>query len=147
MFIEETMLLFFLFVVLGSVSAYFIFQLSNTISIQKRQLLLLTRQNNNLKSAAAKQINQKTIIIKYIVPAYTFGIIAKNCYLYAAPIENSTIINELNKNTQIKIIDSAEVENCIWYEVSSNFKDNINNKGWIKAENIMLYDNHTLTHR
>lgn len=147
MFIEETMLLFILFIILGSASAYFISQLSKTISLQKRQLLLITRQNNNLKDTAAKQVNPKSLIIHYKVPTYTFGIIAKICYLYAAPIDNSIIINELNKNTQIKIIDCAEIDNYVWYEISFSYKDNINNKGWIKAENIMLYDNHTLTQR
>lgn len=141
------MLLFLLFVILASASTYFIFQLSKTISTQRKQLLTLTRQNNILKDALQKQArtDKNTLTIKYKSTPYKSGIIADYCPLYAAPAEYSPILCRLNKNTQIKIVDSAEAANSIWYEISFNYKDNINNKGWIKAQHIMLYDNCTLT--
>lgn len=143
------MLFFLLFVILALASSYFIFTLSQTNSTQRKQLISLTLQNNTLKSDFKKQMRseKQSITIKYKATPYKSGIISDYCPLYAAPFGNSPVLCSLNKNTQIKIIDSAESGNSIWYEITYNHKDNINNKGWIKAQYMMIYNTHDLTRK
>lgn len=145
------MLLFLLFFILAAASAYFIFQLSTVNSTQRKQLVTLMRQNNSLKTDLKSHMrsdkNPTILNIKYKNTPYKSGIIADYCPLYAAPYEESPILHELSKNTQIKILDSAETGNSIWYEISFDNKDNINNKGWIKARYMMIYDRYDLTRK
>lgn len=141
------MLFFVLLLILAFASCYFIFTLSNTNSVQRKQLITLTLENNTFKANFKKQarFEKQIVTIKYKATPYKSGIISDYCPLYAAPIEASPVLCELSKNTQIKIMDSAEAGNSIWYEVAYNKKDNINNKGWIKARYMMIYDTYDLT--
>lgn len=143
------MLFFVLLLILAIASCYFIFTLSKTNSVQRKQLITLTLENNTFKANFKKQVRseKQAVTIKYKATPYKSGIISDYCPLYAAPIEASPVLCELNKNTQIKIMDSAEAGNLIWYEVAYNKKDSINNKGWIKARYMMIYDTYDLARK
>lgn len=143
------MLFFVLLLILAFASCYFIFTLSKTNSVQRKQIITLTMENNTFKANFKKQVRseKQAVTIKYKATPYKSGIVSDYCPLYAAPMENCPILCELNKNTQIKIMDSAEAGNSIWYEVAYNKKDNINNKGWIKARYMMIYDTYDLTRK
>lgn len=134
------MLLFLLFITIIGISFFLTSHLSNTNSMQKKQLLILLKENNNLKAKIDSKLNDEDIIIKFVKSKYKYGIIASPCTLYSAPTMNAPILCELEKNTQVNILDCGEVNNYVWYEVRFNTTDSINNKGWIKSQYIMLFE-------
>lgn len=110
--------------------------------MQKKQIMLLVRQNNTLKN----KVNSQTLIldkitIYYSVPKYNYGIVANSCNLYIAPIKKYGILYKLNSDKEVQILDSAKIDNKIWYEVKFESQNSLNNKGWIEAENIMIFEN------
>lgn len=85
-----------------------------------------------------------SITISYSVPRYSYGIVSNSCNLYIAPIKKYAILYKLTSNMKVKILDCAKIENIIWYEVQFKSENNINNKGWIEAQNIMIFENNLI---
>ena len=82
--------------------------------------------------------NNKNIIIRYSDTAYKYGFTKGNCSINLAPINDPLIVCTLQKNTTIKIINRAEVNGIIWYEVSLFSRERINNQGWIEATQVVF---------
>lgn len=126
--------LFTLLIIAALCTSYY---LTNKMSNQRKQILLLKYQNNNLKQVT-KAEKSKTITIEYIVPNYTEGKIMKECELLLSPVSDSPILNLLEENTLVEIHDSARINNELWYEISTKPNERINSKGWIQEKNIDL---------
>ncbi|WML36332.1 SH3 domain-containing protein [Clostridium sp. OS1-26] len=132
-------MLAFLFVLLIGFSLFVSYYFTNKVSNQRKQILLLKYQNNNLKHKTNSDSSLHTTI-KYLNPNYSEGILKEDCNLYIAPLSNSAIINSLNQSTIIQIYDSAEINDELWYEISVLSEDRINSKGWIKSDYISFKD-------
>lgn len=108
----------------------------------KKQIMLLSRQNNSLKEKLdSETLKIEDISVLFRTHKYTSGVLGDSCNLYIAPIKKYAILRILNKNLEIQILDCAEVFDEVWYEVSFATKNNINNKGWILGNNIAIFKN------
>lgn len=115
--------------------------MNQKLSTQKTQVKIISRQNREFKSIiASSRSAEGPIIIKYKQPLFKTGTTKEICSLYLSPIENSAIISNIVKDTSVEIQDSAEIFNITWYEVYVISQTNINNKGWIKKDNIITLD-------
>lgn len=133
------------FLILLSIATYYILNLNNVISTQKNQIMLLMRENNNLKNKLNDNPTMTdTVTIYYTAPKYPYGIVSSSCNLYLAPVHNHLIICRLKSNEKLKILDCAKVGHIIWYEVKLSSSNNINDKGWIEAKNIMIFENNII---
>lgn len=134
--------MFLLFIILCFAIAFSIYHYSNIVYSQKKQMMLLTKENNLLKKKLTFiPFPLKDIKLYYKIPKYTFAILGTPCSLYIAPISNCTVLKKLSSNISIEILDSAEINNEIWYEIRFKSNDNVNNKGWILGNNISLFKN------
>jgi hypothetical protein len=133
-----TIILFAIILICFGVYYYIMDQKLSTL---KTQLKITSMQNREFKSKITSARNTEgPIIIKYKQPLFKTGTTKENCSLYLSPMENSPILSNVVKNTELEIQDSAEVFNISWYEVSLKSQTNINNKGWIKKDNIVTVD-------
>lgn len=108
----------------------------------KKQIMLLSRQNNSLKEKLdSETLKIEDINLLYRPYKYTSGVLGNSCNLYIAPIRKYAVLATLNKNLEIQILDCAEVFHEIWYEVRFNTKNNVNNKGWILGNDISILKN------
>lgn len=112
-----------------------LYYFSNKLAVQKRQIFVLKKQYNDFKNAKTPFAKGK-IEIKYVTPDISSSTIYTNCNLFISPLKNSPLIRTLEKGTFITLIDSAEINNEKWYEVSIDTIDNINSKGWIQSKYI-----------
>jgi hypothetical protein len=111
------------------------------ISTQNTQLKIISRQNREFKSKiASAKSNDGPIIIKYKQPLFKTGTTKESCSLFLSPMENSPVLYNVIKGTSMEILDSAEIFNIAWYEVSIKSQTNINNKGWIKKDILITLD-------
>lgn len=132
-------MLFFVFLILAGALAYVFISYSNKISTKQKQLSLLKKQNDELKQKINNlNLTAKDLTVEYITIQPSFTSISNNCKLYLAPIDNSVPIAKLEKYSYIKLLDSAKINNTLWYEISFESENRINNKGWIKAEFVNL---------
>ncbi|MDT8716731.1 hypothetical protein IAI10_08680 [Clostridium sp. 19966] len=128
------MLILFLLAVIAAAGEYIFF--TQRMETQKRTVMLLTKQNETLRSKSNKQANYfSTVNIAYSLPRYPNGYTTENCYIYLSPLENAPIVFQCVKPVRVSITDCAEILNTTWYLVSLQ----INNsyiKGWMKDSNI-----------
>jgi hypothetical protein len=144
LFKELNMLLFLLFLSIISISSFFALQQAKKNDLQKRQLAILLKENNILKEKVNYNTQAQNIDIKYVKSTYKYGLIANSCSLLLSPLVSSPKLCTLTKNTKVIISDCAEITDCIWYEISFETSTNINNKGWIKSKDIILFENSIL---
>jgi len=98
-------------------------------------------QNRDFKSKILNARNAEgPVIVKYKLPLFKTGTTRESCNLYLSPTENSPVLTTIVKNASIEIQDSAEVFNISWYEVSLKSLANINNKGWVKKDDVLTVD-------
>jgi len=115
--------------------------MNEKLSTQKTQLKVISRQNRDFKSKISSSRNTDgPIIIKYKPALFKTGTIKETCSLYLSPLESSPVLSNLIKNSTVEIHDSAEIFNISWYEISLESQTNINNKGWIKKDDIIFID-------
>ncbi|BDR73979.1 hypothetical protein K144316041_26870 [Clostridium tetani] len=110
---------------------------NNKIAVQKRQIFVLKKQYIDFKNEKMSFAKEK-IEIKYITPSISSTTIYTNCNLFISPLKSSPLLCTLEKGTYVTIIDSAEVNNEIWYEISIDSVEKINSKGWIQSKYIEI---------
>jgi uncharacterized ion transporter superfamily protein YfcC len=134
------MLVFILFIIIVGTAAYFILTYSKKIEEQKRKIMVMARQNKKLKSAikakASTYREENKLVIKYIVSSVSSGVVNNDTELFAAPTEEMFVLSKVMDGLNVEILDECVVNNEEWYEVRFHSDQNINNKGWMKAERI-----------
>ncbi|MCJ7688766.1 MAG: hypothetical protein MUO60_05535 [Clostridiaceae bacterium] len=134
------MVIFLIAVLLICFSVYYTI-MNQKLSNQKTQLKIISRQNREFKSKiASTRSAQGPIIIKYKAPLFKTGTIKESCSLHLSPMESSPVLSNVAKDTTLEIQDSADIFDITWYEVCLKSQTNINNKGWIKKDNIITLD-------
>lgn len=118
------------------------YSLSNKIASQHKQLIVLTHQNLSSKATINKtnNISMNSLLVKYTLPPFKKAMVVQKCNLNISPLENSNILSTIESNTNLDLLDSAEIMGLTWYEVSIPANDRINNKGWIKSSNVNILD-------
>lgn len=132
-------MLVFLFLLLVGFALFVSYYFTNKVENQRKQILLLKHQNSSLKHKTDLEKSEQ-IIIKYVSPNNSQGVIKSDCKLYLGPYSNSPVLNSLAKNTIVQIHDSAEVNKDLWYELSISSQDKVNSKGWVKSDHLIFED-------
>jgi hypothetical protein len=98
----------------------------------------LDDRNNKIAELQNKDFYPLTI--NYIQNSATKRFVEKQCDLLGLPVINSVKLNLIYKNTVVDILDTADVENNIWFYVEIPVNDSPSNmKGWIKESDTVLY--------
>lgn len=127
----------FLFLILLIGSIYFVLHFKKEMFIQKRQMMLLKTVNDELKDKMKSTKNpQNKINVLFIETNFSIGTIAEKCVLYSTFNTNSDVLLVLDKDTEVNIEDSAQIDNITWYEIYLNHENRLNNKGWVEEKYI-----------
>lgn len=119
-------------------NAYTIFTFSKKNDILKKQLILLSRQNDALRSKLTELYPKRPINISYTIPKYKWGVIQKGSTLYISPLESSLEIITFKEDTKVYILDGAKVDSENWFYICLDASDSTTTKGWIKENYISL---------
>lgn len=130
---------FIIFLLFAGALFFVYYKYDSTVANQKKQLMLLSKQNKDLKNKLNyKNTKYANIKVKYTQIAYSEGVVNSKCNLNLAPIKNYLSINNLEKDMKVNIIDSANILGTLWFRVQLNTDENINSKGWISEKNLTL---------
>lgn len=136
------MLVFILFLIIVGTAAYFILTYSKKIEDQKRKIMVMSRQNKKLKSQIKAKSSvyreENKLIIKYVSRSVASGVVNCDTELFAAPTEETFVLSKGMNGLSVEILDECDVNNERWYEIRFRSNQNINNKGWMKAENVSV---------
>lgn len=132
----KNLLIYILLIISGGVSILY-YLLSDKYNKQNLQVRVLTKQINGLTSQV-NNINRPNDNIRVYYSPVTFntGEVMRRCSLYISPLSNSTILRQLTSGTKVKIIDSVEVLETLWYEVHVLCADNSNTRGFLHQDCI-----------
>lgn len=98
----------------------------------------LDDKNKQITELQNKDLDSLTI--NYIENSTAKRFVEKQCDLLGLPSINSIKLNQINENTVVTILDTANVANNIWFYVEIPVYDSPSNmKGWIKESDTVLY--------
>lgn len=131
---------FILLLALISFGGLIIYSYNLTLKLNKEstRLRVLAKINNELKGKLkAFEKESGSVEVSYIPISSYHGKTINKTELYIAPIINMPKLRDLEKDTNLEILDCCEVYNIIWYEVKVIIPgENNNTKGFIKEKDI-----------
>lgn len=123
-------------IVIGCVLFY-----ENKLSYSKRQLIVLTRQVDDLRtkvSSSSKRRDSK-LLVKYLIPTNRMGLTNTNSNLFIAPLDDSPILQKLSVKMEVSILDKVDINTEAWFYVEIPSDNNINCRGWVKQKDFSLF--------
>ena len=93
----------------------------------------MKKNKNNSKSKT------KNLLISFSIPKYKTGTLKAKSYIYLSPLINSHILNCIDINTEVAILDCAELNNETWFYINIPNRNNINTRGWINSKDISIF--------
>ena len=128
----------FIFLVLAIVFIYFYY--NKKLELVKKQLLLTTNQYSVIRN---KYDNSKkslgNLSVKFSIPNYKGGTLRANSNLHLSPLASSDILKCLSLNTEIGILDCAEINSETWFYINIPSENSINNRGWVNSKDISIF--------
>lgn len=126
---------YFLFLILISAIVVLYLYFDQKLAKTRKQLMITSNQLRTLKNQYRSSI-AKTINIRYITPSSQTGITNNGAELFSAPSLDSPKLSKLSIKMEVKILDSAIVENSTWFYVVIPIDSNINCRGWINKRDF-----------
>lgn len=133
---------------LSIVGGYFYFDYK--LSLARKQQMIASNQYAALRESYKKLVKNRSttnikdkpnISVKFSNPPSKGGITNSNISLYLAPLYEAPTIKDINIRMETSILDSAEVNNEIWFYVALPIDTNINSRGWInKSDFFIIYN-------
>lgn len=111
---------------------------NNLLDSNRHKLIVLSKENSNLKNRVKEIKKYNSLSIKFSEPPYSYGEVKSNSLLYLSPLETSPVLCKMNTTAKIKLLCSAEILDEIWYEVLLDSPKNINSRGWVKKDFIII---------
>lgn len=131
------MIYLLIIIILAAVGEYLYF--AQKLDTQRKQILVLNRHNESLRSKVTKQnVSFSSVNIKYTVPSYKCAYTTDDSVIYLSPLEESPVIFKISKSIKVSLVDSAEILNSVWYEISVPSVNGNRLKGWMKESEIKM---------
>lgn len=128
----------FILLISGIVFIYFYY--NRKLELLKKQLILTRNQYSVLRN---KHDNSKKnlgdLSVKFSIPNYKGGTLKANSTLYLSPLKSSDILRYVTLNTEIGILDCAEINNEIWFYINIPGGNIINTRGWVNSKDISIF--------
>lgn len=131
------------------IGGYFYFDYK--LSLARKQQMIASNQYTALRENYKKLVRSKSttniknnnnINVKFLTPTSKAGITNTNISLYLAPLYDSPIIKNINIRMEASILDSAQIDNEIWFYVTLPIDSNINSRGWLNKNDFStIYSN------
>lgn len=128
-----------LFILLISCIAFLYLYYNKKIDMLRKQLIInrnkhsSTQKNNNI----SRTRNSK-ILINFISPSSRSGILKAQSNIYLSPLYDSYVLKNISIDSEVIVLDCAELNNETWFYISLLESSPINSRGWISSKNLSL---------
>ena len=128
---------YFIFLILIFIIIFMYFYYEKKLTIAKKRILRISNQFNNIRNEYRNALTKnQNINIQFLTPTTKSAITNSNTTVFLAPITNSPKIKVLNIKMEVKILDSAIVNDKTWFYVNLPIDSNYNCRGWVNEDDF-----------
>lgn len=124
-------------------SIFFLYLYYNKkIDMLRKQLIINRNKYSSLQKT--KNINRnKTskLLINFSSPNSKSGILKAQSNIYLSPLYDSYILKNIAIDTDVLILDCAELNNETWFYINLSQSTPINSRGWVNSKDLSLTTN------
>ena len=113
------------------------FHYEKKLDIAKKRILRTSNQFNSIRNEYRNTLTKnQNINIQFLTPTAKSAITNSNTTVFLAPITDSPKVKILNIKMEVKILDSAIINNKTWFYVNLPIDSNYNCRGWINRDDF-----------
>ena len=128
---------YFIFLILILIIAFMYFYYEKKLTIAKNRILRTSNQFNNIRNKYRSALTKnQNINVQFLTPTASKAITNNNTTVFLAPILDSPKIRVLDIKMEVKILDSAIINNKTWFYVSLPIDSTYNCRGWINKDDF-----------
>jgi len=128
---------YFIFLILILIIAFMYFYYEKKLTIAKNRILRTSNQFNNIRNEYRSALTKnQNINVQFLTPTASKAITNNNTTVFLAPILDSPKIRVLDIKMEVKILDSAIINNKTWFYVSLPIDSTYNCRGWINKDDF-----------
>lgn len=128
---------YFIFLILILIIAFMYFYYEKKLTIAKNRILRTSNQFNNIRNEYRSALTKnQNINVQFLTPPVSKAITNNNTTVFLAPILDSPKIRVLDIKMEVKILDSAIINNKTWLYVSLPIDSTYNCRGWINKDDF-----------
>lgn len=128
---------YFIFLILILIIAFMYFYYEKKLTIAKNRILRTSNQFNNIRNEYRSALTKnQNINVQFLTPPVSKAITNNNTTVFLAPILDSPKIRVLDIKMEVKILDSAIINNKTWFYVSLPIDSTYNCRGWINKDDF-----------
>ena len=128
---------YFIFLILILIIAFMYFYYEKKLTIAKNRILRTSNQFNNIRNEYRSALTKnQNINVQFLTPPVSKAITNNNTTVCLAPILDSPKIRVLDIKMEVKILDSAIINNKTWFYVSLPIDSTYNCRGWINKDDF-----------
>ena len=128
---------YFIFLILVFIIIFMYFYYEKKLTIAKKRILRTSNQFNNIRNEYRNALTKnQNINVQFLTPTFKRGITNNNTTVFLAPIIDSPKIRVLDIKMEVKILDSAIINDKTWFYVSLPIDSNYNCRGWINKNDF-----------
>ena len=128
---------YFIFILLILIIIFMYFYYEKKLTIAKNRILRTSNQFNNIRNEYRSALTKnQNINVQFLTPTASKAITNNNTTVFLAPILDSPKIRVLDIKMEVKILDSAIINNKTWFYVSLPIDSTYNCRGWINKDDF-----------
>ena len=128
---------YFIFLILLLIIAFMYFYYEKKLTIAKNRILRTSNQFKNIRNEYISALTKnQNINVQFLTPTASKAITNNNTTVFLAPILDSPKIRVLDIKMEVKILDSAIINNKTWFYVSLPIDSTYNCRGWINKDDF-----------
>ena len=113
------------------------FYYEKKLTIAKKRILRTSNQFNNIRNEYRSALTKnQNINVQFLTPTVKRAITNNNVTVFQAPIIDSPKIRVLDIKMEVKILDSAIINDKTWFYVNLPIDSNYNCRGWINKNDF-----------
>ncbi|MEN8079325.1 hypothetical protein ABFP60_20415 [Clostridioides difficile] len=128
-----------IFLILISIIIFMYFYYEKKLTIVKKRLLRTSNQYNNIRNEYRSALSKnQNVDIQFVTPTIQSAITNNKVTVFLAPLTDSPKVKTLDIKMEVKILDSAIIDDKTWFYVNLPVDSTHNCRGWINKDDFSL---------
>ena len=127
-----------LFILLISCIAFLYLYYNKKIDMLRKQLIINRNKYSSLQKNNINRNRNSKLLINFTSPNSKSGTLKAQSNIYLSPLYDSYILKSINIDTDVLILDCAELNNETWFYINLPESTPVNSKGWVNSKKLSL---------
>lgn len=127
-----------LFILLLSCIAFLYLYYNKKIDILRKQLIINRNKYSSRQKTNINRTRNSKLLINFTSPPSASGTLKAQSNIYLSPLYDSYILKSINIDTDVIILDCAELNNETWFYINLPESTPVNSKGWVNSKHLSL---------